>query len=623
MVRGLQARSVSRGGTILDWAHESEKVSRPRVTGNSILSSEPAPLGDERDHPLELVAGPEPIQVLLTGATVGTDERWATNGYQRSVWLRWVAPADGYLFLRVRADNSPPIATIVGNEAKFPWTAAVESSDVYWSSNSVTGLVVPVSGRVPYLISVLALTSAQDSVQLEADFAALRSSVAPTAWSTVPGTRIVEARLEWDAHIDSTYVTNVTWELWMESALGGVSSWSRVLWPPGQAPRLTRDLATWPAVPNGVWELRVSLQTTTGRSWSLPPVALWLPPSNDLFANATTVSADRWPWSSGPVILAGSSAEPDEPFLPEVASTNTVWWKWKPTEPGTVIGFADGFPLAVFSGDSLGQLRLRQFTYTAPVEITVDAGETIYFQVSYLIYLRSSSVSLTLAKKTPGDDFETRIRLPEGATTIGSASGLAATQQGESVELPPMPSPVTPATRWWSWFPPDDGTLAVWNPKSVFRSGAVGQPNSRTTQILWRAWEGESLGSLQPAKEAVELDVYQRLQAGIFRARRRVPIQLQAIFLNGVGVGGSIDLEFIPDLPLGQFQRPVIMADYFGQLLFLPVAGASGESLRVESTEDLGSWRFLIQRQFSATETRWLGPFRMDSSRLYFRVIRE
>ena len=612
---------------VINWAAAQSGVrdfaTAPRLAGASTVSAESAALGDERDQPLELKIGPEPMLISLAAATVGADERWATNGYQRSVWLRWVAPADGYLLLRTRANGSPPVASIVGDEKKFPWTAAGESSDAYWSSNPISGLAVPVSEGVPYLVSVLALTSAPDSVQLEADFAALRLFVAPNAWSTVPGARIVEARLEWDGHFDSSFVTNVTWELWMESALGGVSSWSLALWPPGLDPRLTRDLAMWPAVPNGVWEVRVSLQTSTGWNWSLPPAALWLPPSNDLFANATTVSADRWPWSSGSVILTGSSAEPDEPLQPEVASTNTVWWKWKPTEPETVIGFADGFPLAVFSGDSLEQLRLRQFTYTVPVEITVRAGETLYFQVSYLSYRRSSSVKLMLAKKTPGDDFETRIRLADGATAIGSVSGLAATQPGETVVLPPLPYPVTPATRWWSWVPPDDGTLVVWNPKTIFRPGTVGQPNSRTAQILWRAWVGDILDSLQPVKEAAELDVYQRLQAGVFRARRGVPIQLQAIFLNGIGVGGSIDLEFLPDLPPGQFQRPLIMADNFSQSLFLPVAGASGESLRVETTEDLGSWRIEMQRQFSATETRWLGPFRMDSSRLYFRVIRE
>jgi PKD repeat protein len=115
-------------------------------------------------------------------------------------------------------------------------------------------------------------------------------------------------------------------------------------------------------------------------------LAVYPPPPNDDFANATVISALSFVDSS-PVDLTAATAEPDEPvpsciFLP---SRKTIWYAFTPTQSGSVTASqatgSFGAGIAAYTGSSLATLTEVGCDSDALLTFQVDANTTYYFQL--------------------------------------------------------------------------------------------------------------------------------------------------------------------------------------------------------------------------------------------------
>lgn len=108
-----------------------------------------------------------------------------------------------------------------------------------------------------------------------------------------------------------------------------------------------------------------------------------LPPPNDDFANATSVSS--LPFGQD-VDTTAASVEGGEPALcTPPQSERTVWYAYTPASNGSVTAKVTSAPaptgIAVYTGNAIGGLTSAGCQYGFPLTIHVDAGVTYYFQV--------------------------------------------------------------------------------------------------------------------------------------------------------------------------------------------------------------------------------------------------
>jgi chitodextrinase len=115
-------------------------------------------------------------------------------------------------------------------------------------------------------------------------------------------------------------------------------------------------------------------------------LAVYPPPPNDDFANATVISALPYVDSS-PVDLTAATAEPGEPvpsciFLP---SRKTIWYAFTPTQTGSLTASQAtgnfGAGTAAYTGSSLDTLTEVGCDSDALLTFQVNANTTYYFQL--------------------------------------------------------------------------------------------------------------------------------------------------------------------------------------------------------------------------------------------------
>jgi hypothetical protein len=108
-----------------------------------------------------------------------------------------------------------------------------------------------------------------------------------------------------------------------------------------------------------------------------------LPPGNDDFANATSISSLPF---ADTVDHTAATTQPSEPSPSCVGLQNTVWYAFTPTTTQSVTARTDqgGVGLGVYTGTALAdltQLGCSQFPPSEPVTFRAQANSTYYFQV--------------------------------------------------------------------------------------------------------------------------------------------------------------------------------------------------------------------------------------------------
>lgn len=558
---------------------------------------------DEPDAPLDINHGPELVRVTVDGAGVMPWETWANSG--RSVWLRWRAPADGYL--AIRAWTWEETLLVVGPETGFTNTSPALARS--WFQRPAT---FPVAAEQTYLIAVLPNNRFSGLLNLEADFTSARL-IWPTDGTVFPdGKAELSAELAASAATNEAVITGVGWEL--RPRLAG-SAWPTNF--PGD-PVLTRNGAAWTGVPSGVWQLRVTLTNEYGRQFSLPPVSVRLPPPNDSLSGAVAVT--ELPWSSPSVSTAGAGAEPGEPVHPGNSETNSVWWTWTPPTDAVVVAHGKGSAVAVFAGNDIANLRPAASSVFSPLRIQARAGQPLSFRVTPNPerILSRGTVALELRPQLPGDEFSNRGRLASEGGPFVLPVGPSSVEEGEpfgngSGSVPSL---------WWTWIPPANGTLIL--------RGATFYPGQEGYVSTWRAFEGETLATLTerpPLRWRMGLpEEGQPLMDwgdAAFSVRRGVPVQIAGELLAYSRPEAEARLEFVPDPGLGQIGAVAFVKRNSSQSwIMFPVMVEAGDNLVIEGSEDLASWGYNWSASFDQEGTTWLGPWPNGDGRRFFRVIR-
>ena len=552
------------------------------------------PFNDDQETPLDLTLGADRIRLNLDNASVTSEERGTTDGYGRSVWLRWRAPSDGYLVLRPWTWFNTRL--VVGTEAEF--AAGVPT---LWNASSWVPATIPVNSGATYLISVLTqFGGAYDSIELAADFTSWRLTQ-PLDGTVFPGgTTNLVAGLTRPLASSEAAVVGVSWAAF--SPVFGIAS-----------PTISGDRAEWPELPSGLWAVHVILTNEYQRTLPLPPVTVRLPPRNDDLASAERISG--FPWLSPWVSTVGAGLERGEPQGLGESSTHSLWWTWTPEFDGTVmVSGVDvtgvGAAVAAFEGTELAGLKPLNSSPFAPLRIATRAGVPLSFQVTPNYYFGSPGIlQLAVLPQLPGDDFESRIELPELGgvfpVPVGYSSVEPEEPRGGGVGY------IIPSL-WWTWVPPADGTLIL--------EGEVQHRGSFDLYPFWRAFSGGTLKTLKEMSPVPpEANAFGR-PTFAFEVRSGEQVQLAGTMFEGTNAAVAARLEFVPHPAPGSAGRIVRTNPLSGPAITFPVTASAGERVVVEFSRDCVGWSEFCSRNFEQAGTAWVSALRFIEETGFLRV---
>lgn len=200
---------------------------------------------------------------------------------------------------------------------------------------------------------------------------------------------------------------------------------------------------------------RIAVDGTDGGSSFNLEWSMSIPPANDNFANAGSMSG-----ANGQLIgtTAGASVESGEPDSSHF--TRSVWWTVTAQQTGVLSvepssAFAD-----VYTGPSVNALSPVANDRNHWNEYPVTVGQTYSIRVESQ-YELDIEIAWSLGDAPANDDFVNAATL---AGTSGSVNGTTRKASAE-VDEPGLWSPVglhtTDPTVWYAWTAPEDGTLEV------------------------------------------------------------------------------------------------------------------------------------------------------------------
>lgn len=305
-------------------------------------------------------------------------------------------------------------------------------------------------------------------------------------------------------------------------------------------------------------------------------------PANDNFAQAQLLTGSApTSWVAG----MGATAEPGEPGHFGSVAQASRWWRW--TSPHTTTmrwRIEDPIndwtipAMAVYAGESLlGLTRLKsngEATGPAP-ELTflAEAGATYYLAMEVPDSPRSRFEFVLEPVQPPkNDDFVNRRAL------VGSSLVDYVISTGASLEVD-EPRPIgssTGATLWWTWRAPASGEVTVRTTGSQF-----------DTQLS--VFRGTAL--IQLSTVASSDDEPSDAQLGILLSSA-VQFTAQAGEVYQIQVGGAGGETGVVRLSLQApvVPPPAILQATWDNVPQLTLAGAPGEVVVVQASEDLETW---------------------------------
>jgi PKD repeat protein len=132
------------------------------------------------------------------------------------------------------------------------------------------------------------------------------------------------------------------------------------------------------------WKTLALALTLTLFGLALPRASLAAPPSNDTFANATTIAALPFNDTQDPSEATVELGEPLPACYYFGPPTGTIWYAFTPSTSETITASSPTFAstVNVYSGTSLASLSsLGCANFNAGISLRVTAGQTYYFQV--------------------------------------------------------------------------------------------------------------------------------------------------------------------------------------------------------------------------------------------------
>ena len=199
-----------------------------------------------------------------------------------------------------------------------------------------------------------------------------------------------------------------------------------------------------------------------------------LPPANDNFVNAVTVTALPY---SDEANNEGATSEGLEPQPCDLPTAATVWYSYTPSADTILVADATGTTirhefLAVYTGGSLEVLELLRChasfgSQAARVTVKASAGQTYYFQAGGIdlgedccgdSFLGTFAFNLTEASPAPENDhFPDSITIPAPLPYSNKVDTTGATEGVDE----PQPPFCGGNDVWYSYTPVSDGVLVA------------------------------------------------------------------------------------------------------------------------------------------------------------------
>jgi hypothetical protein len=462
-----------------------------------------APPANDLFASAELVTG---SSVTASGTTVDASKETAEpnhRGYSggRSIWYRWVAPADGTAVVSV---SSSTYGTLVAAYTGL----TVDGLTPVGTGGDLAGLRFSAVAGQAYHIAIdtygdggpVELTLSLVDRPANDDFADAEELTGTSDSAT--GDTTAATREPGEPYPSYSYGAGSVWYEWTAPSDGAVaidtagSDFNTVLGvytgddvaglvhvaSNDDASSSTRtSKVTFRSVAGTTYRILVDGYYTYDLGQVQVSVDLQPPPPNDMFATPTLLPGEAAVTAGGS--NAGASVEPGEPSHHGswyYSAQSSVWYSWTAPKSGSLtVKAAAGFQtvLAVYRGESVSELtrvvNQPQDWNGGPeqIRVRVEAGVTYSIVVDGYAYYSNQatgefSLSLTLIDSPPNDDFDDA-EVVLGLEAQVEGSNVGATQ--EPCEPVHDDNYYDPSV-WYEWTAPASGGVTLDTTGSAFNT---------------------------------------------------------------------------------------------------------------------------------------------------------
>ena len=488
-------------------AWESSYPATPRSMGFTLTQGAPGPINDRIEDATELTGWDVQAAMSLHGATLDIEEP-LTSGYDRNIWYRWTAPADGNLKLSIESYDFPRnIAVYSEDEAgslvpfvdrvNLGSSFRVKLGQQYWIS--VRSDYYDMAEEETYFLNLHGFPSgANDSFS--------NSMVLPSVnevevvdslhgSSLEPGEPDLEEFIEtqsrwwtWTAPSD----TRMMIKLSQQNGKPAIAVYEGMdvgqLTPVTSSTRIRRygswrQYVWWDAKEGVDYRIAVSGNVEEDQNGEFNFLLSPINSPNDFFENRLELPSSL-PLSTL-VQVDGMGTEPGGSSQPD------AWWDWQ----SPIDGWVDLSCSSSSTGLSPQVFISEPDTLLTPIATQVgkdvvrfqaSAGMTYHIALSPSYdYVPSGQARLSIEESI----FAINDRFADAIEVVGTSAQLTGTLRGATREdlepKPEVPGRVYDDTRtiWWKWVAPRSGALSF-----EFGTGAK-----------WvHLYEGDRLEDLQP-----------------------------------------------------------------------------------------------------------------------------
>ncbi len=506
---------------------------------------------------------------------------------ERSIWYRWVAPADGSVVIDTQGSTFDTVLAVYRGASLGGLTSLASNDDYFGTQSRVK---VPVTRGTEYSIAVASYSSGSGAVKLQLAhasapandaFAAARDlgqgAQAGATGNTLGATR----ELNEPRATDWAYGEGSVWYSWTAPSSGALtvdtagSNFNTVLgvFTGDSIGALTRVASNDDA--NGLRTSRATVRVQAGTTYRIVvdgyspsdsgsvnlDLSLGPLPANDAFAAARNLGLGTQVSATGSTL--GASREANEPRATDWAyGEGSIWYSWTAPSSGalTVDTTGSGFNtvLGVYTGNAVGALARVASNddaggqRTSRAIVRVQAGTTYRIQVEGYSPSDSGSVNLNLSLgPLPTNDlFALATPLPaNGTVAVNGSNAGAGVEVGEPNAFSYDPGQ---ASVWYAWTAPRSGSLTI-RTTAEFQSVITAYTGTSLTGLNRVATQAQQAfnGGAEQVRIRVEAGVTYRIQIdGRYGAMGAFALSLNLLdvpanddFANAISLSSQVDLS--------------------------------------------------------------------------------
>ncbi|HXS69058.1 MAG TPA: Ig-like domain-containing protein, partial [Candidatus Polarisedimenticolia bacterium] len=440
----------------------------------------PAPTNDDFADRIVLSG----TSVSATGSNVAATVEPGEPGTSPSVWWTWTAPGTGSLFITTsNASLGATFSLFTGDSiSNLQFVASVGPS--WYDGTDASGEVHVVEGETYQIMLTGTYVHPVGSVAFNLTFEPAPPNDNFTNAYPLVGLAAVSSSSNTTASIETGETNSngrTVWWTWTAPVSGPVSlGTAGSSFQPWLAVYTGSEITNLSLITNHLSNLQLNAVAGTTYQISVDAngggqigqIQLTLVagfPSNDNFTNRISLSGTNFTVNASTV---GATSELGEPVHGGFQGSNSIWYTWTPTAPGTVTiqVTGDGFnpTWAVYTGSALGSLSDVVDSYTwpwnirssasfavqpgIPLQIAVDGSAQVGGRSVGLLYLNLSFVGLPT-----NDNFANRTVINGTSVHVSGDTSGATVETGE----PQHGGYPGAHSIWWSWTAPTSGYVTL------------------------------------------------------------------------------------------------------------------------------------------------------------------